>query len=502
MRGLYLNMTRFGKTISNDMKDESLKDKTAKGLFWGGVSNGVQQLLNLLFGLVLARILNAADYGMVGMLAIFSAIASTIQESGFTAALTNRREVRHEDYNAVFWFSSLTGLVFYCLLFLLAPLIADFYGKPELVLLSRILFLGFLLGGIGIAPNAFLFKNLMVKERAKIDIISLLSSGTIGIALALNGFAYYGLAVQTTTYIGVGALLKFFYSPWKPTWSFSIIPLREMITFSSKLILVNITTQVGNNIFSVILGKFYNERQVGYYTQGNKWMGMGYSQILGMITNVAQPVFSQVRDEPERAVHVLRKMFRFGAFLSFPLLLGLAFVAKEFIVLAVGEKWLPSVPFLQLFCIWGAFGFMSYLYTNVLIAFGKSTIYLTGNVIVLACQLIAVLLFSYWGIYYMVIAYVCVNLLTLLLWHKFVSVLINITVSQIFRDICPYLAVSILSCLIAWSSGNLLVMGNISTFVYKIVVFAFVYIGILWACGSVLLKDSVNFLLKRKKDGI
>ena len=124
------------------MAEQSLKEKTAKGLFWGGVSNGVQQVLNLLFGLVLARILNAEDYGMVGMLAIFSAIAGTIQESGFTSALTNQKEIRHEDYNAVFWFSVLTGVAFYILLFFCAPLIADFYGKEELIGLSRILFLG------------------------------------------------------------------------------------------------------------------------------------------------------------------------------------------------------------------------------------------------------------------------------------------------------------------------------------------------------------------------
>ena len=154
------------------MAEQTLKEKTAKGLFWGGLSNGVQQLLNALFGLVLARVLDASDYGMVGMLAIFSAIASTIQESGFTAALTNQKEIKHEDYNAVFWFSSLTGVLFYLILFFCAPLIAQFYDKPELIGLSRIVFLSFLFGGFGIASNAYMFKMLMVKEKAKIDIIS------------------------------------------------------------------------------------------------------------------------------------------------------------------------------------------------------------------------------------------------------------------------------------------------------------------------------------------
>ena len=313
------------------MAEQSLKEKTAKGLFWGGVSNGVQQLLNLLFGLVLARILNAEDYGMVGMLAIFSAIAGTIQESGFTSALTNQKEIRHEDYNAVFWFSVLTGVAFYILLFLGAPLIAAFYGKEELIGLSRILFLGFVLGGIGIAPNAYLFKTLMVKERAKIDVFSLICSGIVGVTLALNGFAYYGLAIQTTTYIGVGSLLKLFYSPWEPSLSFSWKPLKAMFGFSSKLILTNIFTQVNNNIFSVVIGKFYTPTQLGFYSQGQKWMGMGNMLIGGMITGVAQPVLVEVKDDAEREARVFRKMVRFGAFVSFPAMLGLAFVAPEFI---------------------------------------------------------------------------------------------------------------------------------------------------------------------------
>lgn len=175
----------------------------------------------------------------------------------------------------MFWVSTLTGVLFYLILFFCAPLIAKFYDKPELISLSRVVFLGFLFGGFGISSNAYLFKNLKVKERAKIDIVSLLCSGTVGVTLALNGFAYYGLAIQTTTYIGVGSFLKLYFAPWKPTFRFDFRPLKDMFGFSSKLILTNIFTQISNNIFSVVLGKFYSPSQVGFYTQGQKWMVMG-----------------------------------------------------------------------------------------------------------------------------------------------------------------------------------------------------------------------------------
>ena len=131
-----------GRERKYNMAEQSLKEKTAKGLFWGGFSNGIQQLLNLLFGIIITRMLDSTDYGMIGMLAIFTAVANSIQESGFTAALANKQTFRHEDYNAVFWFSFLMGASLYLLLFFCAPFIAAFYKTPQLIPLSRFLFLG------------------------------------------------------------------------------------------------------------------------------------------------------------------------------------------------------------------------------------------------------------------------------------------------------------------------------------------------------------------------
>ena len=199
------------------MTETSLKDKTAKGLFWGGVSNGVQQLLNLLFGIFLARLLTPADYGMVGMLTIFSALASILQEGGFISALTNRKETVHKDYNAVFWFSLLTGVGLYTLLYIGAPLIADFYRQPELTGLARLSFLSFLISSTNIAPRAFLFKHLKNRENAIISFCSLALSGIVGITLAYNGFAYWGIAIQTITYTTSVTALSYHFSGWRPS---------------------------------------------------------------------------------------------------------------------------------------------------------------------------------------------------------------------------------------------------------------------------------------------
>lgn len=481
------------------MAEQTLKEKTAKGLFWGGISYGMQTFLNLVFGLVLARILNADDYGMVGMLAIFSAIASTIQESGFTAALTNRKEIRKEDYNAVFWFSTLSGLFFYILLFLCAPLIAHFYNRPELVALSRILFLCFLFGGLGIASNAYLFKSLMAKERAKVDIVSTIISGSIGVYFALHGFAYIGLAMQMVINAALSSLLKLYYSPWHPSFHFTFRPLKEMFSFSFKLILTNFVMQINNNVFSVVLGKFFNATQLGFYAQGQKWMGMGNQLITGMINNVAQPVLVQVTNDRERQCAVFRKMVRFGAFVSFPAMLGLAFVAKEFIVILLGVKWLPSVPFLQLFCLWGAIGYMWVMYTNLLMTHAKSNLYLYGMILTGVLQIAAIVSLFRFGIYVMVVGYIISYYISMLYWQYFANKILGVKIIHIIKDMFPYFGAMVLSMTVGYFASHLIANVYI-IFISKVLVTAIIYIAIMKLSNSMIFNDVVSFIFRKKSN--
>lgn len=478
------------------MTELTLKEKTAKGLFWGTISSGLQQILSLVFGIVLARILSSEDYGMVGMLAIFSAIASTIQDSGFSVALINKKEINDKDYNAVFWFNILVGVVIYLLLFFSAPYIAEFYNKPSLVSLSRFLFLGFLFGGWGISHNAILLKKMMVKEKAIIDIISLVFSGSIGIIMALYGYGYWGLAVQSTSYTLMGTLLRWYYSPWRPSLPVDFLPLKGMFSFSIKLFFTNIFSQVSNNIFSVLLGKFYSASQVGYYSQGYKWMTIGHGFIGGIMNGVAHPVLVQVKDEEERQKKIFRKMLRFGAFISFPLLLGLAFVAKEFIIITVGTKWLPSVLFLQLFCVWGSAAYIWNLLVNLLMTFGKSDIYMRGMILFGILQLaIVACLFSF-GIYPMVVAYIFSFFLGLLGWQQYANKLIGISLWEMLRDVLPYISITLFCFGVAWcltrTFENVYIL-----FILKVLISAVIYIGILWVSKSVIFRESLEYLLRR-----
>ena len=479
------------------MTEQSLKDKTAKGLFWGGVSNGVQQLLNLLFGIFLARLLTPADYGMVGMLTVFSALASILQEGGFISALTNRKKTEHKDYNAVFWFSLLMGTSLYTLLYICAPLIADFYQQPQLTSLARLSFLSFLISSTNVAPRAFLFKQLRTKENAIISFCSLTISGIIGIVLAYKGFAYWGIAIQTIAFTTGTTILSYYFSGWKPSLHIDFTPIKEMIGYSSKLIVTHTFQIINNNLFSILLGKFYNEKEVGYFNQANKWSTMGYTTINGMLTSVAQPVLSTLSDDKERQLNALRKMLRFTAFVSFPAMFGLSFTSQELIVLAVTDKWLPSANIMQILCIGGAFIPFSGLFSQLMLSRGHSSIYMWNTIALSLSQLFGAYLLYPYGITPMLYAFISINMGWTFVWLHFIQKEIKLSLPNFLKDISPYLLLSI-ACIFACSFITEPIENVGLRLIGKISIVGLFYIIILWKANSTILQESIHFIFKKK----
>ncbi|GAP71349.1 polysaccharide biosynthesis protein [Candidatus Symbiothrix dinenymphae] len=479
--------------------EATLKQKTAKGLFWGSISGGVQQLITVVLGIFMARILSPDDYGLVGMLAIFSGIAATTINSGFSAALTNKRDANHADFNAVFWFTVVAGILLYLILFVCAPLIAEFYKRPELTNLSRVVFLSFLFAGVSTTSYTVLFKQLNAKRQAQIDMISVLVGSSVGVGLAIYGFTYWALALQLALQSLLGAVLRLLIAPWKPTWKLDFSPLKPMLSFSTKLYFTSIFSQIAGNIFSLLLGKFYGATQLGYYSQGQKWMGMGHLFISGMFNSISQPVLAQINDEKERQVSVVRKLIRFGAFVSFPLMLGLAFIGEEFILIVVGEKWLPSVPFLQIFCVWGAAGFLWTIYINLIVSVGKSNIYMRVVVITGLLQMIpSMICMFFWGILMMTACYVFMTFAGILLCQYYAKKLIGLRLRDVLNDVFPYLAATLFCFASAW-----LLTRNIQNLNFllasKVLISGILYVFVLKITRSVIFEESVDFIRKSYK---
>ena len=489
---------------------ESLKDKTARGLFWGGMNNGVQQLLGLAFGIILGRLLDPSDYGMTAMLAVFSVIANELQSSGFKTGLINLREPRHEDYNAVFWFNVVAGALIYAVLFLAAPLIARFYGNPALIPLSRYVFLGFVFSSFGMAQSAYLTKQMQIKQIAKCGMTATLTSSLVSVAMAAMGFGYWALATQYLMYIAVNTLLLWCFSAWRPTLSpltSHLSPLKRLFPFSFRIMLSAIFTQLNANIMNLLLGRFYGEANTGHYNQAYQWSSKCFLLVGNMLKQVDQTVLVGLREERERQLAVLRKMVRFTAFVSFPLLFGLAIVSHEFIMLAIGEKWAFAASLLPLLCLCGAFMPLSTLLTDSVISQHRSDIYLWSTIALGVLQI--ALMVGLWrqGIMVMVVAYTLLNIAWMFVWHFFVRRLMGYRLTDFLKDILPFALAAAFVMGLTWLITYQFTVYSLRftddylrlwiLLISRVVMAMLLYYGVMRIAGAVILKE-VMAVIKKK----
>ena len=417
----------------------TLKEKTAQGLLWGGLNSGIQQLVGLAFGIVLGRLLAPSDYGMMAMISIFSLVATALQDSGFRTALTNIEHPKHEDYNSVFWFNIIMASSLYVILFLAAPLIGEYYHTPRVVPLCRYAFLSIVIASLGTAQSAYLFKHLRAKQQAEAGALAVILSSLTGGGMAFAGMAYWSLATQGLVYVGINTLLQWHFSPWRPSiHGITFAPVRRMFRFSCKILATTIMTHVNNNVLNILLGHYFTPRDTGNYNQAYQWNTKCYSLVQSMVAQVAQPVLVSLNGEEGRQKDVFRKMMRFTAFITFPLLFGFGLVAKEFIVTAIGEKWLASAQLIQILCLSGATMPLSTLFSNMIISKGRSGTFFWCTFTLGLVQIATMIMIWPMGIRTMVIAYTLLNTSWLLVWLFFVRRLIGYGYWMFFCDVMPF----------------------------------------------------------------
>ncbi|MCQ2095454.1 MAG: lipopolysaccharide biosynthesis protein [Bacteroidaceae bacterium] len=495
---------------------ENLKEKMANGLLWGALNNGGMQLLNILFGIVIARRLTPGDFGLVAMLTVFSSIAANLQESGFINALINRKDASRSDFCSVFWFNVVVSAFLYVVLWFCAPLIALYNNQPVLTPLARYAFTGFFFASFSIVPRTQLMKALRVKDQTIISLVSLLLSGTVGIIMAVCDMAYWGLATQNIVYVSMVSVLSWRFTGWRPAFLFSLRPIREMFGFSVKMLITNIVGNLNKYAFETLMGGYYPKHDVGQYSQANKWNQMGSSFITGMVQGVAQPMFVAIRDDGRSAgdVHDLqrryqrafRKMLRFICFISFPVMFGLVLIAPELIVLTVTDKYLESARLMQIICIGGAFLPVAALYTYFIISRGQSNIFMwnmIAQVLLILADLFAVqhfglALFGLSGIRLMITIYVVIIVSWTFVWHWFVWKEISLSLFKVLTDIVPFLIIAAATMAMTYfctrEISNMLLQ-----LITRILMAATVYFSVLWLLKAQVMRECVGYLMKRTK---
>jgi O-antigen/teichoic acid export membrane protein len=351
----------------------------------------------------------------------------------------------------------------------------------------------------GIAPSAYLFRELKVKEKSISLILAISISGITGIALALNGYSYWGIATQSIVYVLVRSIVCWYFTPWHPSFRINFAPLKYLFAFSYRLLITNLFQRFNWNIFSFILGKYYTRSDVGNYTKSAEWFNMGGEVVNGMVNAVAQPALAKVVDDNERQLRVFRKMLRFTAFVSFPLMLGLSLVSKELIIVVITEKWIESAHMLQLLAIWGAFMPLQSMFTNLLVSRGKAVVFMWCTIIQGVLTLALLLLLHPYGIRNMIIAYCIFNALWLFVWHYFAEKEIKIKLQMFLIDTLPYLLMAA-GIMVATYHLTLFIDNIYTLLVARIAIAAMLYIGTAWIIRSKELDEIAKFLFKRKTD--
>lgn len=430
---------------------ESLKNKTVKGVGWSFIDNLSSSGIAFLVGLVLARLLTPSEYGIMAILTIFIAVSNSIVDSGFSNALIRKTDARRVDYNTVFLFNLLVSGLLYVVLFFAAPSISRFFKEPLLVEVMRVIGWVLVINALAIIPRTLFVKEVNFKTQTKVSLIASISSGVIGIGMALAGLGVWSLVGQQLSRQLLNTLFLWIYCTWRPTWEFSIQSFKELFGFGSKLLLSGLLDTVFKEIHSLVIGRCYTSAQLGQYTRANQFNQIFSSNLTTVIQRVSYPVLSSIQDESERLGEAYRKVIKSTMLISFACMLGLAAVARPLILILIGEKWLPAVGFLQIICFSGMFYPLHAINLNILQVKGRSDLFLRLEIIKKIIAVGPLVLGVLYSIEYMLWGSVCTSLIAYFLNSYYSAGLIDYPTKEQIKDILPTFLVSFVTAAAMWS---------------------------------------------------
>lgn len=354
-------------------QEPELKTRTAHALKWTLVDRVMQQLLYAVTGIVLARELSHDAFGLVGAVLVFQAFASLLVDSGFSYALIQRKSPTQTDYSSVLWFNLATAGILYLILYFAAPLIADcFQHDRRLIPLSRVMFLSIIINASAIVQTNRLMKRMDVRLLTLANGLGLTAGGVAGIWLALAGAGAWAIVWQTLVSAAVKSAILWAFCRWLPSATFSWQAIRSFFGIGGRMMFTSFLNTVFLQVYSVFIGAFVGLKQLGFYTQADKWSKMGITSISQTVTSGFLPPLAAVQDEPDRFRRISSKMNRFTAYLLFPAMLGLAVMATPVFHLLFGQKWDASIILFQILLVRGIFTVLNSLYNNYLLARGHA----------------------------------------------------------------------------------------------------------------------------------
>lgn len=473
----------------------SLKQKTISAFIWSSFGQYTTQGVTFIITVILARLLEPSEFGLIAMLTIFVVISNTLQNFGFNAALIQRDDITSTDYSTIFYFNIGVSIFIYIILFFSAPWIASFFNELQLVLIVRVYMIILIINGMSIIQTTIFTKEINFKPQVVIRLITAILSGIVGIVMALNGFGVWSLVVQALLGGCLNSILLWFLNDWRPSLEFSMSSFQKLFGFSSRLFASNMLYNVFFAIDNLVIGKLFSAADLGFYTRAKSLKEFPLKNTTTVLEKMLFPVFATIKDDITKLLQVFNKFLGLIAFIVFPIMLGMAAVADPLIRVLVTEKWLPAVGYLQLFCFFGFVKPLRSININILMVKGRSDIILNLEIVNKFLFVIGMVIGFNWGIKGFLIAHLIVNYLIYLILINYSCKFLNYSVLSQFKNISPPLLLSIVMAISVYYIGTFFEQQYLLKLIMEIISGVIIYFTMAYLFKIKAMEDMI-FLIK------
>lgn len=423
----------------------SLKKQATAGMAWAFAQQFGNQLIGFVVSMILARILLPEEFGLIGMIAIFIAVGKSLLDAGLTQSLIRSDNLDEEDYSTVFFFNLAASILIYIAIYLSAPLIANFYDQQVLINIIRLFCITFIITAFESVQLARLTKKMDFKTQTTIALPSTIVGGIVGVIMAYTGYGVWSLVWSKVVSALLGTMQLWIYSKWIPSLVFNIKKFKDHFNYGYKLTLSGLLNTIFDNIYLIIIGKFFSPAQVGFYTRAETMKQLPVTNISSALNKVSFPLFASIQDDDVRLKRVYKQLMQMVVFIISPVLIFLGVLAEPTFRLLFTEKWLPAVPYFQILCVVGILYPIHVYNLNILLVKGRSDLFLKLEVIKKILIVLTIIFSIQFGIIALLYGQVFTSIGAFLINTHYTGKFINYTALQQSKDIIPSILLSGLS---------------------------------------------------------
>lgn len=429
------------------MAEQSLKDKTVKGVGWSAADSFLSQGITFVVGLVLARLLSPSEYGLIGITAVFITVFNAIIDSGFSQAIIRKKEASNEDYNTMFITNMVLSVIMFLILFFSAPAIARFFERPELISLTRVMGIVLIINALSITQNTVLTKRIDFKTKTKASLISAVLSGIVGIVMAFMGYGVWSLVGQQITKQLANTICLWIFNKWWPNFKFSVFSFKYMWGFGWKLLVSSLIDTTWNELYQVVVGKFYSPATLGQYSRSKEYASIFSVNIQSIVGRVTFPVLAEIQDDKERLVGAYRRIIKTTMFVTAVSMISMGAIAEPMIYCLIGPQWHQAATFLPLICINMSLRPLHATNLNMLKVQGRSDLFLKLEIIKKIIAIGPIALGIFVGIYWMLVGGVITGFFAFFLNSYYSGKMIGYSSWMQLKDVVPSYGLSFLIAL-------------------------------------------------------